>query len=547
MKEQANGIAKSASQFWKSQSKKNRIIMLSVIALLVIVAVVLAVSMNKKETYAVLYTGLDAAESAQIVSEIQAMNVEVQVNGDGEILVPPDKENNIRMELATKGYPKTAYSYSIWTENVDMFTTDSQKREIVKMQLETRLKETIETLTVVDTAHVIIDIPENSNTVISSNRKEPTASVVLHLLPNMPLSSSQVTGIKHIVMTALSGLKEENITITDGNGNTLSNSSSQQGVDEIIFETQKLQFKTDFEGAIKEEILNLLRPAYGENGVNVTVNALFDYDKKVSESTTYTPSVGENGMVSNESTGESSGTSTGGTGNVVGVEPNADGTYPTLDGDGVTSQSWSEMNRTTSYLVNTLKEQTEKNGYYVEQVSISVVVYRERLGDTEKVSVINVICNAANTIPELVSVENIPLLAERPKDSSVVDSEVPVISDKLYFGFTLDEIIIYAIIIAIAILIILIIVATILSKIRKKKARKLEAAREAAEAERAAQFSASLAAEIGAHGEDIRSLSENQPETKEAAVRREIGEFSKNSPDIAAQLIKSWLRDGGDR
>jgi len=37
-----------------------------------------------------------------------------------------------------------------------------------------------------------------------------------------------------------------------------------------------------------------------------------------------------------------------------------------------------------------------------------------------------------------------------------------------------------------------------------------------------------------------------QVETKEAAVRREIGEFAQNSPEIVAQLLKSWIREEAD-
>ena len=541
MKDQTNNVVRSLKQFWKSQSKKRKIAIVVAFAAVVAVAVILSMALNKPTEYTVLYSGLDSAEAAQIMTELQEMKIDSQLKTDGTIMVPVEQENSLKMQLATRGYPRTAFSYDIWTSSVNMFTTDSQKQEIVKMQLETRLKATIETLSVVDTAYVIINIPETTNTVISTNTKKASASVVLHIKPNLSLTSNQVTGIKHIVMTSLSGLEEENITIADGNGNILSaNSESQSEFDSVILDTQRHKFKTDFEAAIKDEILSLLQPAYGVDGVRVAVNASFDYDKNVKEEVTYTPSVGDNGMIEHEDVSESDGTSVTNPGQVVGEEPNADGTYPTLDGEGGSTESWSDMSRSTSYLVNTLKEQTEKNGYYVEQVTISVLIYRNALGAAEKTQVVNVVCNAANTVPAFVSVENLPLLEERPVDPDV---EKPVIVDPnpvpLYFGFTLQELVI----IVVAVLIVLLIIMIIISSIIKKKKRKKELKKEL---ERRAAAEATAAAAAAASGDDVKSLSGEHPETKEAAIRREIGEFAKNSPEIAAQLLKSWLHEGGD-
>ena len=41
---------------------------------------------------------------------------------------------------------------------------------------------------------------------------------------------------------------------------------------------------------------------------------------------------------------------------------------------------------------------------------------------------------------------------------------------------------------------------------------------------------------------DIPSLSAEE-DTKEVAIRREISDFAKNSPEIVAQLLKNWMKD----
>lgn len=41
---------------------------------------------------------------------------------------------------------------------------------------------------------------------------------------------------------------------------------------------------------------------------------------------------------------------------------------------------------------------------------------------------------------------------------------------------------------------------------------------------------------------EIPSLTDEQTETKEVVIRREITEFANHSPEIVAQLLKSWIK-----
>lgn len=525
MKDQATNVFKSIQQFWKSQSRKQHITYLSIIAGLIVVAIILTIALNHKD-YTVLYTNLDSAEASEILTEIQSMNIDATVKSDGSILVPKDQENSLRMQLATKGYPKSSLSYDIWNNNVNMFTTDSQKREIVKMQLQERLRATIKTLSGVEDAIVTMDIPESSNTVISSSTKKATASVVLHLSAGTTLSQEQINGISHIVMMSVSGLTEENISITDGTGKLLSGKGSD--INSSGTDSDRLKFKNDLENIISSKLVEHLSPAYGQQGVKVSVNAVVNYDKKVTDSTKYTPSVDDHGMPQHEEVTSSA--STDGTGGgTVGVEPNADGTYPT--GNGTTSgASQTEYAKSTDYLVNTLKEQTEKNGYSVDKVNVAITVYKENLSDSEKSNIVETAVNTAGTTSQLVSVVNFPLYTS---DSS----GLPTVSKTLFFGYTIDQILIAAGVAFIILLIIIIVLFNVLGKSKSKKKSK-------------GKFV--LATPNGAYAEeqppiDIKKLTDKPAETKEGAIRREIGEFAKTSPEIAAQLLKSWIREDGDK
>lgn len=405
MKEQLEKLRNSFTEFWKAQDKKRRILYISIAGGIVLLAVVLTLVLNIKKDV-VLYTGLDSTEVGEIVQQIQEMGLTANLTADGTISVPEDQENKLRMQLGTMGYPKSGLDYNIWDSKIDLFSTDYQKRMVAKQQLETRLIDTIETLAGVERAIVTLDIPEQKNTVITVNRQEPTASVVLHLKNNVVLTDEQIIGITNIVLNSVSGMEEGGISITDGTGKIIAVGMGNQ-IDVVTEERNKLRFKHDLENGIKQEIYNMLIPAYTENGVRVAVNATLNYDKQVSEDVEYTPSHEDDGsgMLQHEDIKDGSGT-VGADGGMVGVEPNADGTYPTgTEGDG---GSWSESSSSRSWLVNTLKTQTEKSGYNIEQLTVSVMVYKEFLSDLERESIINTVAGAAGIDVDFVSVGNIP-------------------------------------------------------------------------------------------------------------------------------------------
>ncbi len=538
MKEQATKALHSVQTFWKSQTKKKKIIFLSVIGAILVLAIVLTAILNHKD-YSVLYTGLDTKEAAEILGEIQTMEIDAQMKSNGSILVDKAQADQVRMTLATKGYPKSSLSYDYYTKNVDMFTTDSQKKEIAKQQLQNRLQATIETLKGIDEAIVTLDIPEKSNTVITTGDRTPSASVVLHLNTDVKLSNEQIKGVTRIVMKSVSGMSEEDVSITDGTGKLLiveeGNEKDTSDLDSMVLNEKRMKYKKSFETQLANQVREFLTPSYGENGVNVVVSATFDYDKKVSEDTHYTPSVGDNGMVKDEETEESEQTGNGKKPE-VGANPNADGTYPTAEDDEETT-SWSSRKTKKNFLVNELKEQTEKNGVYVEKVTASVMVYTDEISDEHKQTIVQGVANAVGTTADLVSVGNLP---------KYVEPEVEQPDDKdTKFGFTKDELIIFAIAAGV-LLIALIVTFIITSKKSKKKKKKAEKLRKMQiEAEQKAIEEAKKEEEES-ENKLMRSLTDKVPETKEVAIRKELGDFVETSPEIAAQLLKSWIYEEGE-
>jgi flagellar M-ring protein FliF len=538
MKEQLSKVTNSFKQFWDAQEKKRKIAYIAIVVAVLLIAVIVAIILNKKD-YVVLYEGLDTDEAAEIVAEIQDLGYEVSLKTDGTIVVPEGTEDTLTMQMAQLGYPKSNLTYDLYTENVDMFSTESEKKEYSRMALESRLSSIVGSLDGVTKATVTLSIPEQKNTVISSLRQYPTASVVVYLDKNVTLTNDQINGITHIVQMSYSGLTEDNISIVDSYG--IPQIAGENSIDVVVDETRKLAFKTKLENSIKEKILELLVPIYGDDGVSVAVNMVLDFDSKVSENTDYSADGNANtGVLQHADASDASGGTTV-DGGVVGVETNADDTYPTGETDD--NNAWSENSLSNTYLVDTYKEQIEKSGYDIESLSIATVIYTDYISEAQRQDLVKLVANAGSVNPDLA--EDVVTVTNFAKfeDTTAVET-----SPVYLFGLTFNQLIVAAAILLI-LLIVLIAALLIASKKAKSKRAKFEEqvlAANAAEEGEDEELVDTFNLDLEGTRLEVPSLLDTDDETKEAIIRREIADFAKNSPDIVAQLLRNWMKDEGE-
>lgn len=560
MREQWVKIKTTLKEFWGKLSKRLRIILIGG-AVLVLLAIAAVVYLNARQEYAVLYTSLNTTETQEVLGLIQEKGYSAKVQGSGEILVPAEQEDNLRVELSMLGYPKSGLSYDIWNNNIDMFTTDSEKREVAKQMLQERMIATLENIQGVEKAIVTLDIPQVKNYVINTQNSEASASVVLQIQPGVQLTSEQVSGLKLIVASGLTTLPVENVTLTDQTGALIVGSDMDNSV---IGDSQKFYFQKEFEKTVENGVLKLLEPVYGNGNVTVTATAKLNHDKQVSEDTEYTPSVDDRGMVeSHESTSSSGGARPAvTTGAVVGVDPNADDTpdYPTVDDETVDERSeyYDDAAEKTQYLVNTKKTQIQKQGFTVDNVTVAVVVNQAQMTDTVRANLATAVAMAAGTEAKNVAVSNFRFF----DSDGVDDPTVPVNTSPL--PFTTEQLILFGAGL-LAIMLLIMIVMLIRANRRRKQVEdaaaipmgnmKIEKRKKSRKRGKNGEQD-----EEDLPGVAIEEIEPKPPvdfnlvnlseaatqDTRETALKREIGDFARTSPEIAAQLIRTWLRDEGD-
>lgn len=465
----------------------------------------------------------------------------------------------MRVSMSIAGFPKSTFNYETWSSGITMFSTDKEMRELQKQQIQDNLRATLRTFTHVDDALVMLGIPEERSYVIDEYKEEPTASVALTLREE--LTSEQIDGMYNLVANSVPGLNRENITITNQDGVQLSPEMTTNTAKE---EEEKLQIyykrlnyrnrlKEEYEDAIKTAMLNTF------DGINVAVGLNLNFDSMVTEEIEYSGAnqdilyddegniIGtkQSGIIENEKIKNGAG-GVAAEGGLVGtvVDSDISPDYPTLE-VGENGEFYYEYTREINNLVNQTKRQIEKDGYSIGTLSAAVVVKSNNdLTADEELRWRNTIANAIGADVENVSIKTTPFIETT---NPIIDGAALNIG-----SVSSQSMVMIAIIIILGIvLIVLLILALNAPGSRKKRrtaAHLVSAPIPATEAGEGYGYGEEGGGEMLNPGRmdetefELTSLSEEQPETRDEALKREIRDFSKNNPEIVAQLIRSWMR-----
>jgi flagellar M-ring protein FliF len=320
MKDQIKKVKNDIVDFWKKLNKKTKIIIAGGLAAVIIISSAAAFLMNRGE-YVALFSDISEEETVEVMKQLQENSVEYKYE-DKTILIPAERENELRMQLAESGHPRTGSNYNLFTDSVDFMTTDYEKKTYKIFQLQDRLQDSIETIDGVNEALVTIYVPEEKSFAWETDKEESTASVKVNLAGGKSLTSSQVSGIIQLVSKSVQGLKEENIAIVDTNGNSLSPDSDTLQTNAIKL---KLEVEKEFEKDTVNNVKSFLEKMYGTDNVQVSANCKINFDKKISEMLKYLPDDETKNGVPSETQNEREITGPGQTtGGVAGTESNAE-------------------------------------------------------------------------------------------------------------------------------------------------------------------------------------------------------------------------------
>lgn len=513
--------------FWKSLTRR-----LKIIIIVGFVAIILAVvgvriylsSAQIPDGYAILYRNVSTEEAGTIYTSLKGQGYSVIVDDDYNILVNENEVELARMAMASEGLPTSTPTYDTFSSNTGFLTTELERKTYLLYQLQDRIIETLERIDGVESAIVTLTEGEDGEYAWSTTSTASTASVGLSLRNNFSLEPEQVRAIKYLVASAVPNLKTENVAVVDLKTSILL--SDQDITSNSDSNEVQLAFQKSYEENLENKVKKLLSPIYGGDNIAVAATVELDFDKMISEETVYTPSGEQNTGVIDylEQYAGSSGTTTAS--GVVGEEDNTDiAIYPTLYDD---NGDLVEEKNVVDYLVSYITKQVEKNQAKLISASVSVIIRNDEEMSQELMDALTAnVAAAVNLDASSVIVNSFPKNA----------TTLPEPTNDTTMTFDLTAVIIIAIAVAAFVVLLL----TIMRLRANAKKRKLAAAQAAEEAERAA-----ILAEKERLEREKQELVEQQQEesNKFKGTIDNIKVFAADNPQIAASLIKEWLREG---
>ncbi len=358
---------------WMSLTPSARIGLIGGVVALVAVFLALGFWATTPE-YTTLYTGLTPADSAAVVQALKEKGIPVRTSGGGSVIeVPSARAEEARLELASKGLPKTGAPGYARLQNTPFGMTQTMEQNTLRIALEEELQNTIQHLEPVESARV--HITPGNDSPFADSRIEPTASVVVTLRPDMMLNRDQVRGIVHLVSHSVEGLKPENITVLDSEARPLWNGNDPTANDPEMVRARREAERTYAED-LRRQIQQHLDRVLGSDKSRVTVHAELNLDREEIQAQRVEPLDPNRSAVVSEtsSTERLSGTppAAGGTTGIAGNRADVP-MYPTapLTGGG---GEYNREDRVRNYELNKQVEHIIRAPGRVERLSVAVLV-----------------------------------------------------------------------------------------------------------------------------------------------------------------------------
>ncbi len=231
-----------------------------------------------------LFTDLSYEDSSAIIKDLERQNIPYEMKNDGAvIMVPKDKVTRLRMKLAEGGLPKGGgIGYEIFDKSDALGSTSFVQNINHLRALEGELARTIKGIDRIQAARVHLVLPERP--LFSRETPEPSASIVLRV--RGALEPQQVRAIRHIVASAVNGMKAQRVSIVDETGQLLANGASEDGTGDGAGGDDR---RTAYEKRLRDQVEGIVSSVVGAGRARVQLSADFDYNKITQTSDKFDP------------------------------------------------------------------------------------------------------------------------------------------------------------------------------------------------------------------------------------------------------------------
>lgn len=350
-------MVEQVKAFFLSLSLKQRML-LGGGAVLVGITLYIFVQLIGKPDYKTLYSGLNPADAQDITASLAARKIPFEQSPDGgNILVPADKLDSARLEVASQPMPHSGRLGFELFDKPNWAGSDFSEKVNYQRALEAELERTLSTLGEVEAVRVHLVMPSES---LYSERDRSAKASVMVKLRRGSLPQQEDIAIRQLVAGAVDRLTPDNVVVVDADTNMPLNrfggASGEGGTSEIDQELAK-------------RVVATLEPVVGSDGVRASVHVEYDLSSGEETQETYDPNSAV--ALSMSRSEETSGS--GSMGGVPGTSsnlPNAQ-VSPTPKSSPQTQSSKSESG---TYGVNRLVRHTVQPAGRIKRIAAALLV-----------------------------------------------------------------------------------------------------------------------------------------------------------------------------
>lgn len=236
-----------------------------------------------------IFNSVPVEDGSKIVAELDAKNIPYEIRANGtQILVPSDQVDKLRLELDGQGLPSrgSMVGYEIFDKGDTLGTSNFVLNLNQLRALEGELARTIASFDTVEDARVHLVMPKRE--LFSRDSAVPTASVALKLRGVSNLSKNEIAAVRHLVATAVPGLKPQHVTIVDSRGALLAKGQDDNDQPGAVSEDAD-NYRTDYENRTRDTVERLIEQSVGMGKVKAEVHADIDFDRVVTNREKYDP------------------------------------------------------------------------------------------------------------------------------------------------------------------------------------------------------------------------------------------------------------------
>lgn len=510
--------------------------------------------------YATLIAGATNEEAGAVLSWLQEQGItNYRMEGTGTILVPEGQAASLKARLLVDQYSQANATPTGYFEQVSALSTQADRNRAWLMELQSRMEQTICQFPEVRSATVTINLGEDRGYVLDSNNVvEASAGVILTMQRGKALTDAQANAIRNYVAYSVAGLKVESVSLEDTEGNDYSGQSTGVGT-AAASSALKLQLERQIRADFEKQILQALTPIYGENNVSVAVTVEVELgDKTINDYKVTLPPFAEDGSTEGRGipgkqfyTYQFLTPDEGAVGGLVGTPSNSE--LPTYvdPGDAQAElQSILEERHETEYDNSKTQTQMVITAGTLTKVTATVGIDAKDCPNADLDAILRGSATAIGLVAPLELENGMTEQQYLSRYITVIHDEFnePVVPEPEPSGWEALGIPLWVVIAAGAGLLVFAIVLTIILLLRGKKRKKQEAEQRAVEELLAVAMPQQTedGVQLDENGEPVGADVMDLHTERSMELRQSIRDFVDENMEVAALLIKSWLKEDGD-